>query len=215
MNDIEKIVKDIEEHLLKDEKPSEYINELFKNEEVSLKNPFSLLTVLKTIEQSPIHHAEGDVWIHTMMVVDEAAKLKNKSKDPKVFMWAALLHDLGKAETTKVRKGKITAYNHDIKGEELVYKFFQNIEKDLKFVEDVAHMVRWHMQVLFVIKDMPHGNLPKMLEQVDYEEVGLLALADRLGRGKMSEDKEMSEKKNIEIFKSKCKNFLDLNNRSK
>ena len=76
-------------------------------------------------------------------------------------------------------------------------------------------MVRWHMQVLFVIKDMPHGNLPKMLAQVDYEEIGLLALADRLGRGKMSEQKEMSEKKNIEIFKSKCKNFLDLNNRSK
>ncbi len=31
-------------------------------------------------------------------------------------MWAALLHDIGKAETTKNENGKITAYNHDKTG---------------------------------------------------------------------------------------------------
>ncbi len=38
-------------------------------------------------------------------------------------MWGALLHDLGKAPTTKIRKGKITSYDHDKVGAELVRNF--------------------------------------------------------------------------------------------
>jgi putative nucleotidyltransferase with HDIG domain len=48
-----------------------------------------------------------------LLVVDEAAKRKAYSTDQRVFMWAALLHDIGKPASTRLRKGRITAYNHD------------------------------------------------------------------------------------------------------
>lgn len=37
---------------------------------------------MKTTAQSPVHHPEGNVWNHTMLVVDEAAKRRAESKDP-------------------------------------------------------------------------------------------------------------------------------------
>ena len=58
--------------------------------------------------QSPVHHPEGDVFNHTMMVVDEAAKLRDKAKFPLGFMYAALCHDFGKILTTTIKEdGKI------------------------------------------------------------------------------------------------------------
>lgn len=38
------------------------------------------------------------------MVVDEAAKRRNLSKEKDVLMWSALLHDIGKKPTTKKKK---------------------------------------------------------------------------------------------------------------
>lgn len=54
-----------------------------------------------------------------MQVIDAAAHNRIKSREPVVFMWAALLHDLGKAPTTRLRKGRITAYDHDRVGAEM------------------------------------------------------------------------------------------------
>lgn len=65
-----------------------------------------MLHRLKGTEQSLLHHPEGDVWNHTLLVVDEAANVKNKSTDAAVFMWAALLHDIGKPDTT-TKPGKV------------------------------------------------------------------------------------------------------------
>jgi HD superfamily phosphodiesterase len=51
---------------------------------------------LKRVEQQPDHHPEGNVWEHILLVVDLAAEGRHLSEDPRVFMWSALLHDLGK-----------------------------------------------------------------------------------------------------------------------
>ena len=49
------------------------------------------------VAQNPVYHPEGDVFEHTMLVVDCAAELRHKAKNPPGFMLAALTHDLGKA----------------------------------------------------------------------------------------------------------------------
>jgi tRNA nucleotidyltransferase (CCA-adding enzyme) len=149
------------------------------------------------------HHPEGSVWNHTMMVVDRAAIHRKESGSPRVFMWAALLHDLGKPDTTKVRKGKITAYDHDKLGEKLAVKFLSSLTEDTAFIDAVAKMVRWHMQTLFVVKNMPFADIDTMLKQVKLEEIALLTLCDRLGRGKMTEDKEAQERESIKQFVEK------------
>ena len=174
-------------HLLQDAKPSEYFEQLVKTETFKGDYPFIFLSRLQKIDQSPKHHPEGNVWNHTMLVLDNAAKVKGRSEDERVFMWSALLHDLGKATTTKLRNGRITSYDHDKEGEKLVVSFLEHFTKDQDFIKKVSRMVRWHMQILFVTNKLPFADIEAMRSQVSIEEVGLLGLCDRMGR-KMEQD---------------------------
>ncbi|MEL7567968.1 MAG: HDIG domain-containing metalloprotein [Dehalobacterium sp.] len=181
MNLMQKLYSDINKHLLRDENPSLYLNNVYDDPTFS-QYPFSMLYRLKQTEQSPRHHPEGSVWNHTMLVVDEAAKMKHKSKDAGVFIWAAFLHDIGKPGTTKNRGGRITSYDHDILGAKLAKDFLQEFTDDHEFINAVAELIRWHMQILFVVKELPLADIKTMKEQIDINEVALLGLCDRLGR---------------------------------
>ncbi len=177
----------------------------------SYKNiyPFSLLAALQAVEQSVQHHPEGNVWNHTLLVVDCAATLRNLSNNARIFMWAALLHDLGKIPATRVRKGRVTAYDHDKLGAGLVMDFLGEFTSDKDFIQQVANLVRWHMQALFVSKQLPFTDLETMIKEVTVEEIALLSLCDRLGRGKMSEPDIAQECKHIEYFIKQCQQVLD------
>lgn len=172
---------EIEEILLQEETPSIRLNELSETKPFQ-ESVFAPLNRMKKTEQSKQHHPEGNVWIHTMMVVDEAAKIRDKSKDPRILLWSALLHDLGKPDVTKLRKGKITAYNHDRVGALLTRELLLQVSDDLTFIDQVTAMVRWHMQILFIAKNMSMAEVETMKQEVDVNEVALLGLCDRLGR---------------------------------
>ena len=194
------LFKDIEKHLIEDEKPSVFLDDVYYDD-LFKEYPFKMLLDLKSAEQSPIHHPEGNVWNHTLLVVDEAAKLKRESKNRVAFMWAALLHDIGKASTTQVRKGKITAYDHDKAGERLSKEFLSVFTNDHKFVNEVSQLIRYHMQILFVVNDLPFADINGMKRNTDINEIALLGLCDRLGRTGYDRNKE---EKNIELFLRKC-----------
>lgn len=211
MNNIHKLFNEFEEHLLKDHKPSEYFNDKLTTGIFYETYPFTLLGDLIKIEQEPKHHPEGNVWIHTLLVVDECARVRTKSEDARIFMWAALLHDLGKAPTTSIRKGKITAYDHDKVGKELSIEFLEACTDDSKFIEKVSKLVRWHMQTLFVVKDLPFAEVKSMLSEVSLDEIALLSICDRLGRGELTEKKIQEERTNIEIFIKKCREHSKIN----
>jgi len=200
---------ELEEHLLKDEKPSIYISSPENERLFSDVYPFTMLGALKNVPQSPVHHPEGSAWVHTLMVVDMAAIGRNFSADPRALMWAALLHDLGKADTTKEHNGKITAYDHDKHGARLAAAFLKEFTDDKSLVTKVSRMVRWHMQALFVERQLPFADIPKMLSEVPLEEIALLSLCDRLGRGAMNEHKIQKETENIRAFIQKCRQYLD------
>jgi tRNA nucleotidyltransferase (CCA-adding enzyme) len=207
MQDIMKLYNEIDDHLLKDEKPSRFLDSIRNSYMLKEVQPFSMLGALVETEQNLVHHPEGSVWNHTLMVVDQAAKRKNKSDEPRVLMWTALLHDLGKAPTTRIRKGKITSYDHDKVGKELSIKFLKEFHEEEDFIRKVSSMVRWHMQTLFVVKDLPFSDIKSMLLEVPLKEIALFSLCDRLGRGRITEEKENEERKNINIFIEKCKEF--------
>ena len=143
-----------------------------------------------------------------MLVVDNAAKVKDLSENPRAFMWGALLHDLGKAPTTKIRKGKITSYDHDTVGAELCRKFLETFTEDEAFIKQVTALVRWHMQTLFVLKDLPFGDVKSMSLEISIKEIALLSQCDRLGRGEISQGKIKEEKENIKSFIRKCEEIL-------
>lgn len=196
MNEYQELYEMMESHLLKDEKPSCFINTLSGEQEFK-KYPFSLLLELKSTEQSPVYHPEGSVWNHTMLVVDQAAEQKNHSKDEKAFMWAALLHDIGKPATTRKRKGKITSYNHDKVGAKLAREFLSLFSEDEPFIGRVCSLILFHMQILYVVKGLPYADIPGMKAFGGLDEIALLGLCDRLGR--LGYDRQ-EEEKNIQLF---------------
>ena len=183
-------------HLMDDNSPSEYFNSL--RTELG-EYPMSMIGELKNVEQSIKYHPEGNVWNHTMLVVDEAAKVRGYCNDPRVFMWAALLHDIGKPNTTKLRKGRITSYDHDIEGAKLSRNFLDYYTKDSEFINKVSMMVKYHMHMLYVLKNLSFGNPKQMIKETDTHDIALLCRCDRLGRkGADIEAEEQNYRKFLE-----------------
>ncbi len=199
-----------EKHLLEDARPSAYFNGWLESGILTKESPFNMLSSLANIPQSPKYHPEGNVWNHTMMVVDQGALRKGESTGPKVFMWAALLHDIGKKPATKIKKGRITAYDHDRMGEKMAFDFLKELGCEYDFSIKVSKMVRWHMQLLFVLKELPFAHIEKMLDEVHLDEISLLALCDRLGRGNLENESIEKEYENIQNFKEICSKYQNL-----
>lgn len=68
--------------------------------------------------QDPEWHPEGDVWTHTLMVIDEARRRNADLDMPRLaaVMLAAVCHDLGKPATTIHVDGRVKSPNHEAEG---------------------------------------------------------------------------------------------------
>lgn len=64
------------------------------------------------------------------------------------------------------------------------------------------------MQILFVTKGLPFADIGRMASEVSIDEVALLGLCDRLGRGDMTLDKKQDEQRSIVTFLEKCTKYL-------
>ncbi|WP_296648480.1 HDIG domain-containing metalloprotein [Romboutsia sp. 13368] len=190
----------INEILLNSSKPSYELESLIMDGDLD-RYPFDKIRKLKDINQNPKYHPEGNVLNHIFLVVDRASEYKQYSNDEKVFMWAALLHDIGKLTTTRVRKNRITSYDHDIEGKDIAMDFLNELTHDEKFKQKVVNLVRWHMQPLYYDKNLPFFKPQDMINDVEYKEVALLSLCDRLGRGNLDKETINHEKERIEKFK--------------
>lgn len=96
------------------------------------------VAALDGVPQRPDYHAEGDVLVHTRLAV--AALPENV--DARVF-WATLLHDIGKARTTRLLDGIWRSFGHDEVGAELVPSILHRLGR-AELAEDVAWLVRHH-----------------------------------------------------------------------
>lgn len=185
MNKENKIRKELEKVLLTYEKPSIYFEKLRKDNKLKILYPE--INDLIGVIQSPIHHPEGDVFNHTMMVVDEAAKLRDKAKFPLEFMYAALCHYFGKILTTTIKEdGKIISYNHERAGLKLVRKFLKETTyKDENNLRNyILNMTELHMQPNQLANQNSKLKSTRKLfaKSVCPQDLILLAKADALGR---------------------------------
>ncbi|GKX31726.1 phosphohydrolase [Vallitalea longa] len=187
MKNLNNLFDEFNYHLLNDIKPSNYFDRMLLEEKKIYNNsPLKILIDLRKIQQNPKYHPEGNVYNHTMEVVDRAARIKTLSSDDRIFMWAALLHDVGKITTTKIRKGRITSYDHDRQGENIARNFLLDYTHDTIFINKVVKMVRWHMQPLFICKELPFAEIENMIKETSVTDIACISLCDRLGRGTMS-----------------------------
>lgn len=192
--------EEINRHLLEDAQPSIYLDALRTNGAFSTY-PFTMLAALWDTPQSPVHHPEGNAWRHTCLVVDQAAKVRAQSRDAQAFLWAALLHDIGKPDTTSIRNGRITSYDHDKAGMRLAQEFLSALTEDKELTQHVVMLVRYHMQPFFVLKHLPFAQMEDMKRDTDVREIALLSYCDRMGRkgAKESEERAATQK-----FLQKC-----------
>lgn len=140
----ERVEQEIKKALLKAEKPSVFFEVLRHMDQLSVW--FPEVEALIGVPQSPRHHLEGDVWNHTMLVLDEAAKLKHRVENPFGFMLAALTHDFGKAICTEEVDGVIHSYEHEVKGLPLAETFLRRFTRETKLIRYVLNLTELHMK---------------------------------------------------------------------
>ncbi len=107
------------------------------------------LAALECVQQDPVWHPEGDVWIHTLHVCDAAAKIAERDKLPEdervILMLAALCHDFGKPATTEFTDGRWRSPSHAAVGVPLADSFLARIGCPRHFIEVVQPLVAEHL----------------------------------------------------------------------
>lgn len=154
---------------------------------------FPELGDLVGVPQDPSHHPEGDAFVHTCMVADQACAYKL----PLYSKFAALTHDMGKVTTTvKRRKNgmwKWTSWGHDEAGETLAYAFMHRITDDADLIDRVVAMTVHHMRITLMlkmfniehVKDITDRQLRKLaakIQPISLHDLIDFTKADRLGR---------------------------------
>ncbi len=96
----ERVFEELSKALLKADRPSIFFESLREMEQ--MHEFFPEIEKMIGVPQNPQCHPEGDVFRHTMLVVDQAASLRDPAKWPLAFMLSALCHDLGKIDSTEI-----------------------------------------------------------------------------------------------------------------
>lgn len=100
---------------------------------------FPELEGLDNVPQDPRHHPEGDVLTHTLLVADYVPQTLE-------FFLAAIIHDIGKKDTTLVTAEKITAHGHDKVSVEYGEKILSRLKVPTALKSTVLFLVEHHMK---------------------------------------------------------------------
>lgn len=116
-------------------------------EETGLLRAFPALHALIGVAQDKRYHPEGDVWVHTLMVLDVASSLRIGDSTDDALMFAALCHDLGKPTTTvhDEGSGRIRSIAHEHVGVDITREFLAAMRAPQDLVRCVAALVEDHL----------------------------------------------------------------------
>jgi tRNA nucleotidyltransferase (CCA-adding enzyme) len=159
------------------------------------------LEALVTTNQEPEWHPEGTVWIHTGMVIDQAARL---IRDPSrsftasealTVMLGSLCHDYGKALVTRVEDGRIRSKGHEEAGEAPARSFLANFIFGHDMTDQVVKITKDHLKTTRYWLSLEKGEvdekqyanilrrLLRRLAGVPVEVFLAVTEADKRGRG--------------------------------
>jgi poly(A) polymerase len=122
------------------------------------------ISAMKGVEQPPQFHPEGDVFVHTLLLLE-----KLPAGCSKTLAWGALLHDVGKPPTFRVAPDRIRFDGHV----EVGVKMAAEICRRLRFSNDEADrilaLVDNHMRFADVQR-MKQSTLKKFLRLSGFDE---------------------------------------------
>ncbi|USN51840.1 MAG: HD domain-containing protein [Myxococcales bacterium] len=159
--------------------------EILRNTEALIL--FPELEALIGCEQDPEWHPEGDVWIHSLMVTDEAAKIcTDLPQDERLIVMAgALCHDLGKPSTTIFKDGHVKSPGHEQAGHEPTLLLLEHMGFPKKYYDDIACLVMEHLKPFQLYKkreEVSDGAIRRLCSRVNVDHLLMVSKADFLGR---------------------------------
>lgn len=169
----ERIWKEFEKAMVSDD-PARFLEAL--DEVGALKVILPEIHKMKGIPQRRDYHAEGDVYIHVLMVLREATELSKDlpDRDKMLVRMSALLHDIGKAYTPahllydEYGAEKGSHFGHD--DEKLVTSKIQKISERMRMPKDIEgfciDVAMMHQRVHTISKMSPKG-ITKMLNELN------------------------------------------------
>jgi tRNA nucleotidyltransferase (CCA-adding enzyme) len=152
---------------------------------------FPELKALDECPQEPEWHPEGDVWVHTLQVVDQARSRIDDLPRPQqlTMMLGAVCHDLGKPATTKFSDGRIRSLDHEEQGVAPAMSLLDRLNVhsidgyDVR--SQVAGLTAQHLKpgAWYKVRDeVGDGAFRRLAAKVDLELLARLAKSDCLGR---------------------------------
>jgi poly(A) polymerase len=127
------------------------------------------IAAMKGVEQPPEWHPEGDVWIHTLMLLE---KLEADAKP--TLAWSALLHDVGKPPTFRAPdpadpKPRIRFNGHADVGATMARAILNRLRFSTNDTDQIVSLVANHMR-FGDVKNMKQSTLKRFFRLTDFPE---------------------------------------------
>lgn len=119
---------------------------------------------MKGVQQPPQFHPEGDVWVHTLMLLESLAPNSSPT-----LAWGALLHDVGKPPTFRVAPDRIRFDNHAEVGTRMAEEICRRLRFSNEDTEKIMELVSHHMQFPEVTR-MRESKLKRFLRMPNFAE---------------------------------------------
>lgn len=139
--------------------------------------------------QDSRHHPEGDVFEHTMQVIDHMARVCNergvKGKDRVIAFFGAICHDMGKPEVTIIHPdGSITSAGHAQAGVGQARNFMRRMGfENAAMIAVVQKIVAHHMDMIGIVpNDRIIRRVAARIAPMTIEQFVMIVEADKSGR---------------------------------
>ena len=147
---------------------------LLLHENGLLKEVLPEISAMKGVEQPPEFHPEGDVFVHTLLLLDNLPH-----PCPPTLAWGALLHDVGKPATFRRAPDRIRFDGHVDVGVKIAEEICERLRFSNRDTEQVLALVDNHMRFGHVTR-MKESTLKKFLRMPHFDEHLVLHRADSL-----------------------------------
>ena len=120
------------------------------------------ISAMKGVEQPPEFHPEGDVWVHTLLLIEKL------DRPTPTLAWGALLHDAGKPSTFQ-RADRIRFNGHVEAGVEVARHLLNRLRFSRDDADQILALIANHMKFKDAF-DMRESTLKRFVRQPAFEE---------------------------------------------
>ena len=147
---------------------------LLLDESGLLQHVLPEISAMKGVAQPPEFHPEGDVFVHTLLLLDYLPQ-----PCPMTLAWGALLHDVGKPATFRMAPDRIRFDNHVEVGVKIAEQICRRMRFSNEETEQILALVENHMRFMDAMR-MKQSTLKRFMRLPEFDEHMALHRADCL-----------------------------------